>query len=114
VVTSQTNICQYPSKPTNGSTYKEDNEYANQWIHEAIGQFEQIALQQCILSFHWPTTLIALVKAGNIITDSLSTHYYKHYFFRIFCFCAVRQIKLAISSASERTLIYRIVMYCIK
>jgi len=33
------------------------------------------------------------------------------YFFLIFCFWAVRKIKLAISSAFERTLIYRIVSY---
>ena len=32
-------------------------------------------------------------------------------FFYLFRFCAVRQINLAISSAFERTLIYRIVSY---
>ena len=32
-------------------------------------------------------------------------------FFIIFCFCAVRRVKLTVSTAFERTLIYRIVSY---
>jgi len=32
------NLCQHLSKPTNGNACKEDN--ANQWIHEAVGEFE--------------------------------------------------------------------------
>jgi len=62
------NIHRYLSKPTNGSACKEAiKENTNQWIHEAGGEFEKIALQQRILSFDRPTTLTALSQQVNSI-----------------------------------------------
>ena len=70
---------------------------------------QQLGVSSALLQFYFflPDCLHELLTVPFLLSYSVFVLCFPN-FFR---FCAVRQIKLAISSAFERTLIYRIVSY---